>query len=114
MQPIESPPTTASARKAVRLWQEHNRRRWELEKDILAPDDRAPFVCECTSGDCLRPVALTMHEYEAGHMCPNWCVVRPGHVRPDDRGRVIMREPHFSVVELAPLPATIAPSGLVA
>jgi hypothetical protein len=104
MEGFESPPTTP-VRKAIRLWQAHNRRHWELEKDVLAPDDRAPFVCECTSGDCLEPVALTMHEYEAGHMCPNWCVVRPAHTLPDDGGRVIMREPHFWVVELAALPA---------
>jgi len=110
-----SPPAASPARKIVRLWQSHNRRRWEFEKDVLASDERAPFVCECTSPECLTAVELTMHEYEAGHMCPNWCAVRPGHVLPDDGGRVVVRQPHHWVVELASLgtaPKPSAASGL--
>ena len=69
---------------------------------MLRTDERAPFVCECTSEDCLQAVELTMYEFEAAHMCPNWCAVKPGHILPDDGGRVIIREPHFWVVELPP------------
>lgn len=108
MQEFVSPPATP-ARKGVHRWQAHNRRHWEFEKELLATDERAPFVCECTSADCLQAVELTMHEYEAAHMCPNWCAVRPAHILPDDGGRVIMREPHFWVVELVPLPASSIP-----
>jgi hypothetical protein len=103
MQHLESPPQT-EARKVVAAWQGYNRRRWELEKDVLPVDECAPFVCECTSDACLKPVELTMYEYEAAHMCPTWCAVRPGHCLSDDGGRVVMREPHFWVVELSPLP----------
>jgi hypothetical protein len=95
-----SPP----ARKIVRVWQSHNQRRWELERDVLPGDERAPFVCECTSPECLMAVELTMRDYETAHMCPNWCAVRPGHILPDDGGRVVLRQPHHWVVELAPLP----------
>src|SRR5205814_10143700 len=102
MQNRSLPPQTP-ARKIVRLWQSHNQRRWELEKDVLLVDERAPFVCECTSDACLRPVALTMHEYEAAHMCPNWYAVLPGHLMPDDGARIVIRQPHFWVVELSPL-----------
>ena len=95
-------PAQTPARKTISAWQAHNRRRWELEKDVLPVDERAPFACECTSDDCVGAVALTMQEYEAAHMAPTWCAVRPGHV-PDDGGRVVLRESHFWVVELSPL-----------
>jgi hypothetical protein len=97
-----STPAATPARKIVRLWQSHNRRRWDLEKGVLRTDERAPFVCECTSEDCLQAVELTMYEFEAAHMCPNWCAVKPGHILPDDGGRVIIREPYFWVIELPP------------
>jgi predicted metal-binding protein len=87
-------------RKNVSIWKAYNWRRWRFEKDVLPFDTRAPFVCECTGGDCLQAVELTMHEYEAAHMCSAWLAVRPGHVVPDDRGTVIMRHAHFWVVEL--------------
>jgi hypothetical protein len=95
-------PAAPPARKVVRLWQSHNRRRWDMEKDVLPTDERAPFVCECTSKECLQAVELTMYEFEAAHMCPSWCAVKPGHILPEDGGRVIIREPHFWVVELPP------------
>jgi hypothetical protein len=83
-----------------------------MEKNVLPVDGRAPFVCECTSDDCLKPVELTMHEYEAAHMCDNWCAVLPGHVLSDDGGRIVFRQPHFWVVELSPLPEhVITPVG---
>jgi hypothetical protein len=102
MQQLESPVPTA-ARKIVSAWQRHNVRRWEFEKDVLPVDEDAPFVCECTSDACCHAVELTMYEFEAAHMCPTWCAVRPGHMLPDDGGRVVMREQRFWVVELAPL-----------
>jgi hypothetical protein len=104
-----SPPARTPARKIVRLWQSYNQRRWGMEKDALTTDERAPFVCECTSDDCLNPVELTMYEYEAAHMCPNWCAVLPGHVMPDDGARILFCEPHFWVVELWPLHARSLP-----
>jgi hypothetical protein len=99
-----SPPRAAAAPKLVRVWQSYNQRRWEFEKDVLDPGERAPFVCECMGDGCLAAVELTMQEFEAAHMCPNWCAVRPEHVLGDDGTRVVIQQPHYWVVELAPLP----------
>ena len=88
--------------KDVPAWQAHNRRRWQFEKDSLALDERMPFVCECSSPECLQPVELTALEYEAAHMCDHWTAVAPAHVLKDDPTRVLTRHPHFWVVELAP------------
>jgi hypothetical protein len=99
-----SSPAATPARKFVHAWQAHNQRRWQMEKDTLPVDERAPFVCECTSDACARPLELTMSEFEHAHMCPNWCAVSPGHILPDDGGRVVLREPSYWVVELGALP----------
>src|SRR5215212_6644198 len=85
--------------KDVAAWQAHNQRRWEFEKDALPLDERMPFVCECTSAECLEPVELTALEYEAAHMYDHWTAVAAHHVLPDDSTRVLMRHPHFWVVE---------------
>jgi hypothetical protein len=106
-----SPPAASPARKIVRLWQSHNQRRWRDERDVLARDERAPFVCECTSAECLMAVELTMREYEEAHMGANWYAVYPGHILPDDGGRVVARHPHHWVVELAPLRSAGRPPG---
>jgi hypothetical protein len=87
------------------MWRAHNERRWQLEKDVMPLDERAPFVCECTSDTCLHPVELTMLELEAAHMCPGWTAVIPGHVVEGDGSRVLARHEHFWVVELFPLSA---------
>jgi hypothetical protein len=97
------PGSSFPARKHVELWRAHNRRRWELEKDVLAAYERAPFVCECTSDRCLRGVELTMSEYEAAHLRPSWCAVLPEHVMDDDGARVERKHPRYWVVELSPL-----------
>jgi hypothetical protein len=90
-----------SARKNVTAWQAHNRRRWAFEKDTVPLDERIPFVCECTSGDCFEVVSLTVLEYEAAHMCPNWTAVLPAHLMDDDQTRVLTQHPHFWIIELA-------------
>ena len=87
-------------RKNVSLWREHNRRRWQLEKDALGRDDRSPFVCECTNPDCFAAVSLTMDEFDAAHMCPSWFAVLPEHTERCDGKYVLLRQPHFWVVEL--------------
>lgn len=104
-----SSPAATPARKLVHRWQAYNQRRRQLEKDVLAVDERAPFVCECTGEACLGALELTMSEFEQAHMCPNWCAVRPGHILPDDGSRVILRQSHYWVVELSPLPAYAEP-----
>src|SRR5436305_1863997 len=95
----ERPPTTP-ARKNVALWCAHNQRRWQLEKDVLGLDEQAPFVCECTSDACTHGLMLTMLEYESAHVSPTWTAVLPQHALPDDAATVILRHPHFWVVEL--------------
>jgi len=89
-----------SARKNVTAWQAYNRRRWAFEKDGVPLDELIPFVCECTSGECFEAFSLTVSEYEAAHMCPNWTAVLPGHLMSDDDTRVVTRHPHFWIVEL--------------
>ena len=86
-------------RKNVRAWRAHNERRWALEKEHLAIDERAPFVCECTSGDCAAALLLTMFELEAAHMADSWYAVLPGHIVDDDDTRVVVHHDHFWVVE---------------
>jgi hypothetical protein len=97
------PKVDASTRKCVSTWHAHNERRWRFEKDVLPEDVRAPFVCECTSDACVQPVELTMLEFEAAHMGPGWTAVIPGHTVDGDGSRVLMRHPHFWVVELYPV-----------
>jgi hypothetical protein len=98
-------PSAAEAplRKCVSTWRAYNDRRWRFEKDLLPEDARAPFVCECTSEDCLRAVELTMLEFEAAHMSPSWTAVIPGHTVGGDGSRLLMKHPHFWVVELYPV-----------
>lgn len=98
-----TPPPQTPYRKNVTRWRSYNERRWEFENRALPLDERAPFVCECTSGACLQPVELTMFELEAAHLCPNWTAVLPDHVMPDDAGRVVVRYPNHWVVELGRL-----------
>jgi hypothetical protein len=88
----------AAHRKDAAMWQAHNRRRWELERDVLQLDERMPFVCECPSPECLHPVELTALEYEAAHMCDDWAAVTPHHILPDAPTPVLMRHPHFWVI----------------
>jgi hypothetical protein len=99
-----SSPAAAPSRKNVTAWRGYNRRRWELEKEVLPLEEAAPFVCECTSATCLQCVDLTMPEFESAHMCPSWCAVRPGHTLPADGSSVVARHRRFWVVELQPTP----------
>src|SRR5437763_12953587 len=93
-------PVEHGARKNVAAWRAYNHRRWDAEKNLLPADATTPFVCECSSSDCLMPLELTILEYEAAHMCPTWCAVLPDHTMPGDLARVLVRHPHFWVVEL--------------
>jgi hypothetical protein len=104
--PTEPPPAPISpypARKHVESWRAHNRRRWELEKEVLAADERAPFVCECTSDSCSKPIEMTMREFEDAHLCPSWCATIPGHVIDQDGCRVQSKHERYWVVALVPL-----------
>jgi hypothetical protein len=100
---VNAPPVAGDRRKNTSAWASYNRRRWDVEKDVLGLDDRAPFVCECASPACLSAVELTMMEYEAAHMCPSWRAVLAEHVTLDDAAEVIVRHPHFWVIELGRL-----------
>jgi hypothetical protein len=92
------PPAAAPAHDILNLSRAHNERRWLLEKGVVQHDERAPFVYECASRDCVRLIELTMHEFEAVHMCPNWHAVPPGHASLADEV-VLLREDHFWIVE---------------
>jgi hypothetical protein len=100
---VTAPPQTPY-RKYVARWRSYNERRWQFEKRAVPLNERAPFVCECTSGECLQAVELTMFELEAAHLCPNWTAVLPDHVMPDDATDVVLRYPNHWVVALSRLP----------
>jgi hypothetical protein len=96
--PSASMPTSV---KNVALWRVHNRRRWMFERTTgPAVEESAPFVCECTSAECVHAVLLTMREYEEAHTCPTWLATLPGHSRRGDATRVVSKHPHFWIVEL--------------
>jgi hypothetical protein len=97
---LPRPPFSPIKRKNLVGWRAHNKRRWLFEKDTVSEGERAPFVCECTSAGCTDALSLTIVEYESAHMAPTWTAVLPGHVLSDDTGSVILRRPHFWVVEL--------------
>lgn len=97
------PGDDAPARKCVSIWQAYNHRRWQFECDLLGMDERAPFVCECTSDDCVRAVELTSLEFEAAHLRPEWTAVIPGHLVTGDGSHVVGKHPHFWIVELTPV-----------
>ncbi|HET6848413.1 MAG TPA: hypothetical protein VFH74_06115 [Gaiellales bacterium] len=93
------PPDPGPAQDNVHSFRAHNERRWALEKDVAALEERVAFVCECRSSDCFQPIGLTIQEFEAAHMCPNWHAVLPGHA--DSAGEtVLVREHQFWIVEL--------------
>jgi hypothetical protein len=91
-------------RKNVEAWCRYNRRRWRMERFVPAEGERLPFVCECTSGECLHALLLTVPEYEAAHMSNDWLAVIPGHVMEGDNAEVLMEQPGFWVVELHRFP----------
>ena len=96
---MSQPPVPLEQAKDLRRWKAHNQRRWELEKDELPAEERAPFACECTSPDCCQPVSLTMLEYESAHVVPDWYAVIAGDVIPSHGTRVVVKHPHFWVVQ---------------
>jgi hypothetical protein len=99
-----APETAHPQRKNASAWQRYNRRRWRLERFVIDPDEPAPFICECTSADCLHALELTMREYEDAHRQPDLLAVLPGHVLEDDCAQVIEERPRFWIVELGRFP----------
>jgi hypothetical protein len=98
--PSPDAPQPRNFRKNVAVWRGYNARRWAFEHDSLRPGERLPFVCECTSGECLRPLELTADEWRSAHARPDRLTVLPRHVMPDDAGTVVEQADHFWVVQL--------------
>jgi hypothetical protein len=91
-------------RKNVEAWCRYNRRRWRMERFVLDPGERMPFVCECTAGECMHALLLTVGEYETAHMLTDWLAVIPGHVTEGDNAEVLVERQGFWVVELRRFP----------
>ena len=104
---VSEPDQHFPSRKNVEAWRRYNRRRWRLERFVLDDDERTPFVCECTSRECVHALLLTVGEYEAAHMSCDWLAVLPGHVIDGDNADVLLEQPGFWVVELHQFPNTV-------
>jgi hypothetical protein len=101
---MTSAPAYTPARKNVKAWQAHNRRRWAelFERDHFPPNERIAFVCECPNGECFKSVMLTAMEFEAAHLCHKWLVVVPGHMAPETDADMIVHDCRFWVVSGVP------------
>jgi hypothetical protein len=67
------------------------------------------WVCECADVNCMRPVELSIEEYEAVRAEPTQFIVAPGeeHVSPGIE-RVVQREERYWVVEKVGVGAEIS------
>jgi hypothetical protein len=67
------------------------------------------WVCECADMTCMKPVELSIEEYEMVRAEPTRFVVAPGaeHVNPEIE-RVVRREPRYWMVEKIGLGAEIS------
>jgi hypothetical protein len=69
--------------KNEQAFRSYNERRADLEREVLASDDPAPFVCECGDSSCTGALEMTMPEFEDSHRKESQFAVIPGHVLPE-------------------------------
>jgi hypothetical protein len=75
-----------------------------------SPDQRfSEWVCECADMSCMKPVELSIEEYEMVRAEPTRFVVAPGddHVTPGIE-RVVQREERYWVVEKVGVAAEVS------
>ena len=65
--------------------------------DQLAVDDRVPFICECSDGDCLETVDVALEEFDEVHGHQRRFIIIGGHESAGEQ--VVDRRDGFIVVE---------------
>ena len=82
---------------------EHLMRKQELRginkrlRDV-AELDNSVFICECSDGDCVDTLELSLEEYDRIRSVQAWFVLTPGHADPA-LDRVVDENDQFVVVE---------------
>jgi hypothetical protein len=72
-----------------------NERIRAAERELDAPLDRVPYLCECDDVRCHEPVRLTAEEYESVRDDGATFLIVPGH---STEGELIEQEEHYCVV----------------
>src|SRR3954451_13202489 len=101
--------TVARQQRAARnqaMFREVNERLEELDGKLAAQQHHR-FVCECAAQECIRPLELTIEEYESVRGGGATFVVAPGHVYPEVE-RVVAENARFTVVEKLEAAAELA------
>ena len=75
--------------------------------DQLSAQEHHPFVCECAGEDCLRPIEVSLDEYESVRSRGSTFAVAPGHVYPEVE-RILESNDRFTVVEKVEAAAEVA------
>jgi hypothetical protein len=68
----------------------------------LATVEETDFLCECGDESCMKPISLTLNEYEAVRSDPTQFVVVTGHVVPDIEQVVVSKERYDVVAKTDP------------
>jgi hypothetical protein len=63
------------------------------------PDQRVPFMCECSDRECRETVLLGIEEYEHIRAHPTWFLLAAGHEDDDAMERIVDAEHGYVVVE---------------
>jgi hypothetical protein len=61
------------------LFREVNERIREITEPQVGTAERSDFICECGHDDCMKPISLTLSEYERVRADPAHFFVVPGH-----------------------------------
>jgi hypothetical protein len=64
------------------------------------PEQRVPFICECSDPDCRETVMLSIADYERVRDHPTWFLLVAGHEDAEaDHERIIEAEHGYALVE---------------
>lgn len=71
--------STERAARNEAVFRDANERIEERVDELSLVGGRTPFLCECDDPACVRPLRLTIAEYEAVREYPRRFIVAPGH-----------------------------------
>ena|SRR5690349_3842279 len=98
-----------SAERAARneaVFRDANERIEQRLAELSLSDGRSPFLCECESPLCTRPLRLSAEQYEAVRQHPDRFIVATDHTIDD--ADVIARHDEFVVVRKRGVEAAVA------